>query len=310
MGVCIIAEAPPRPDPENQPVSKKQASPLARHHLALDKEIAMRYVTWLVEKRIADGTDTRRAFCRECGYDLRLLERNPHVGAITRLFQDQPSIDRLGELTLREYLTYQHYYVSHGERYGAPKLQSRWLGEEVDRTPWDLWVCQEIISETRPDFVIEVGASGGGAAVFYASVLELRNRGEVLVVGATAARQRSGPQERMRRIEGAAASRKALEQVEALVAGKRVLAVIGSGRQREDRLAVLRAYAPFVNVGSYLIVEGVLEPEPVSARGAKAGSRAVAREFLQGNDDFVADRRFAERYVMTSNPDGFLLRVS
>jgi cephalosporin hydroxylase len=39
------------------------------------------------------------------------------------------------------------------------------------------------------------------------------------------------------------------------------------------------------------------------------GPMAAAKAFLAENDDFVADRRFGERYVITLNPDGYLLRV-
>jgi hypothetical protein len=46
----------------------KQAPPLDKHFLPLDQEIAMKYVTYLVEKRIPDLPDTRRAFCEQSGF--------------------------------------------------------------------------------------------------------------------------------------------------------------------------------------------------------------------------------------------------
>jgi cephalosporin hydroxylase len=39
------------------------------------------------------------------------------------------------------------------------------------------------------------------------------------------------------------------------------------------------------------------------------GPKAAAEEFLRANHDFVADRRWAERYLISLSPNGFLLRV-
>jgi len=39
------------------------------------------------------------------------------------------------------------------------------------------------------------------------------------------------------------------------------------------------------------------------------GPQRAAEVYLAENPDFIADRRWGERYVMTLNPGGFLLRV-
>ena len=70
-------------------MTDKQAPPLAKHHLPLDREIALKYATYLVEKRIADTPQTRRDFCAAAGFHPKLLYHNPHIGALARLFQDQ-----------------------------------------------------------------------------------------------------------------------------------------------------------------------------------------------------------------------------
>ena len=166
----------------------KQAPPLAKHHLPLDKEIALKYATYLVEKRIADTPETRRDFCAEAGFHPKLLYNNPHIGALAKLFSDQSSIERLGDMTLREYLKYHYYYIHQGYRYGAPKLQQRWLGNDIIKTPMDCWVYQEIIWETHPDFVIELGVMFGGATHFYASILDLVGHGEVIGIDVSLAK--------------------------------------------------------------------------------------------------------------------------
>jgi cephalosporin hydroxylase len=290
-------------------VTEKQAPSLEKPALPLDKEIALKYVTYLVEKRIADLPETRRAFCEAAGFHPKLLYNNPHLGAIVKLFQEQSSIERLGDMTLREYLMYHYYYIHQGYRYGAPKLQQRWLGHDIIKTPMDCWVYQEIIWETKPDFVIELGVMFGGATHFYASILDMVGHGEVLGIDVSLAKAKPAQSSRIRYLEGSSTAPEMVEQVRGIVAGKRVLVIADSDHEKNHVLAEIRAYAPMVNVGGYFVVEDSLNDvmgyHPVPNEGPKAAADA----FLAENDDFVLDRRWGERYIMSLNPNGFLLRV-
>jgi len=55
-----------------------------------------------------------------------------------------------------------------------------WLGRPFIQIPQDIVVLQEIIWETKPDLIIETGIAHGGGLIFYASMLELLGKGEVL----------------------------------------------------------------------------------------------------------------------------------
>ncbi len=290
-------------------MTPKPAPPLPKHHLPLDQEIAMKYVTWLVEKRIADSPDTRLEFCAASGFHPKLLYNNPHLAAIEKIFRDQSSIERLGDMTLREWLMYHYYYLHQGYRYGAGRLQQRWLGHDIIKTPMDCWVYQEIIHETKPDYVIELGVMFGGATHFYASILDLVGHGEVIGIDISLAKARPAQSRRIRYLEGGSASPEIVEQVRSIVAGKRVLVIADSDHEKNHVLAEIRAYAPMVHVGGYFIVEDSLNDvmgyHPVPNEGPKAAAEA----FLAECDDYVVDRRWGERYLMTLNPNGFLLRV-
>jgi cephalosporin hydroxylase len=290
-------------------VTAHSASPLDKHHLPLDKEIALKYVTYLVDKRIADLPETRRDFCAEAGYHPKLLYNNPHIASIAKLFQDQSSIERLGDMTLREWLMYHYYYLHQGYRYGAPELQQRWLGHDIIKTPMDCWAYQEIIHETRPDYVIELGVMFGGATHFYASILELVGHGEVIGIDVSLAKAKAPQSARIRYLEGSSTDPEMVGKVGALCRGKRVLVIADSDHEKNHVLAEIRAYAPMVHVGGYFVVEDSLNDvmgyHPVPNEGPKAAAEA----FLAESDAFIADRRWGERYVMTLNPNGFLLRV-
>jgi cephalosporin hydroxylase len=290
-------------------VTEKQAPPLDKNFLPLDKEIALKYVTYLVEKRIADLPETRRDFCESAGVHPKLLYNNPHIDGIGKLFQDQSSIERLGDMTLRQYLMYHYYYIHQGYRYGAPRLQQRWLGHDIIKTPMDCWIYQEIIWETRPDFVIELGVMFGGATHFYASILDLIGHGEVLGVDVSLAKAKPAENRRIRYLEGSSTDPGMVERIRAITAGKRVLVVADSDHEKNHVLAEIRAYAPMVHVGGYFVVEDSLNDVMGYHPVPNEGPQAAAHAFLAETGDFVVDRRWAERYVMTLNPDGYLLRV-
>jgi len=283
--------------------------PEAPQSLALDQQIALDYVRYLVEKAANDAPEARTAFCEAAGVHPKLLYNNPHIEGIGKLFQDRSSMERLGDMTLRQYLMYHYYYIHQGYRYGAARLQQRWLGHDIIKTPMDCWVYQEIIHETRPDYVIELGVMFGGATHFYASILELVGHGEVIGIDVSLAKAKAPQSARIRYLEGGSTEPQMVEKVGALCRGKRVLVIADSDHEKNHVLAEIRAYAPMVHVGGYFVVEDSLNDvmgyHPVPNEGPKAAAEA----FLAENDAFVADRRWGERYVMTLNPNGFLLRV-
>jgi cephalosporin hydroxylase len=277
--------------------------------LALDKEIAQLYVQFLVQNKREDGPDTRRDFCEQHGFHQKLLHNNPHIAAIEKLFQDQSSMERLGDMTLREYMMYHYYYIHQGYRYGARRQQQQWLGHDIIKTPQDCWVYQEIIYETKPDVIIELGIMFGGATHFFASILDLVGHGEVLGIDISLAKAKPPQNKRITYIEGSSTSEAVLDQVRKKAAGKRVLVIADSDHEKNHVLGEIRAYAPFVHVGGYFIVEDSLNDVMGYHPVPNEGPKAAAEVFMKENDDFVYDRRWGERYVMSLNPNGVLLRV-
>ena len=55
-----------------------------------------------------------------------------------------------------------------------------WMGRPIIQYPQDMIAMQEIIWNIKPDLVIETGIAHGGSLIFYASLLELIGKGEVL----------------------------------------------------------------------------------------------------------------------------------
>ncbi|MDP9209861.1 MAG: cephalosporin hydroxylase family protein, partial [Actinomycetota bacterium] len=86
-----------------------------------------------------------------------------------------------------------------------------------------------------------------------------------------------------------------------------VLVMLDSDHSRDHVLAELRAYAPMVTPGSYLVVEDTnINGHPVYEAFGPGPMEAV-QDFLKERDDFEVDRS-REKFLFTFNPGGWLRR--
>jgi len=193
------------------------------------------------------------------------------------------------------------YYESREQTWG----NTFWLGHRVLKCPLDLWSYQEILHELRPELIIETGTYQGGSALFLASICDLLGQGNVLTIDVD--RRDDRPRHpRIAYLTGSSTSNAILRQVRHRVKGTApVLVILDSGHAKDHVLSELRAYAPLVTPGSYLVVEDTnLNGHPVDSDHGPGPAEAVA-EFLERNDAFVRDER-REKLLLTFNPGGYL----
>lgn len=185
---------------------------------------------------------------------------------------------------------------------------TEWIGTPVKAAPTDLVVYQELLTRVRPDHVIVTGRAGSGVARYAATVCELIGHGTVVALGD----DDPGDHPRIVRIEGAPQSPSTVDAVRAVtgsVESARALVVLGSGAGAGGVIAEFEAYAPFVPVGSYVIVENtIVNGHPVWP-GYGPGPNEALRRVLPEHGEFVQDTA-VERFGLTFNPGGFLRRVT
>jgi cephalosporin hydroxylase len=112
-------------------------------------------------------------------------------------------------------------------------------------------------------------------------------------------------------VTGPSSAPETVARVAELCRDQRALVIHDADHTKEQVLADLRCYAPFVSVGSYLIVEdGIVDLfRPWEKLGVSyEGPLAASEEFVRSTDGFEIDAT-RERYVLTQNPRGFLRRV-
>ena len=177
------------------------------------------------------------------------------------------------------------------------------------KCPTDMWVYQELIDTLRPGLVVETGTFRGGSALFIADRLETLGRGEVVTIDVDV--QPDRPEHpRLTYLEGSSVAEEILEEVRRRIPtdGSPVLVILDSDHSEAHVSAELRAYAPIVTVGSYLVVEDTNVNGHPAVPDHGPGPFEAVQAFLATDPGFEVDPR-CERYYLTQNPSGYLRRV-
>ena len=188
---------------------------------------------------------------------------------------------------------------------GADTLNLSWFGYEIVKSPLDLWIYQELISRTRPDYVVETGTWAGGSALYFAMLFDHLGHGRVITIDIRPRRGRPR-HSRIRYMSGSSVDRDLIAKVIDEVGDGRALVILDSDHHADHVYGELLAYSPLVKKGDYLIVEDTSLSEVVPAFGP--GPREAVDKFLCHNRDFALDQR-CERFLVTLHPNGYLRRL-
>jgi cephalosporin hydroxylase len=200
--------------------------------------------------------------------------------------------------------------------------QWSWLGLPVIQMPPDIVVLQEIIWESRPQLVIETGVARGGSLVLSASLLELLGEGEVLGIDIDIRAHNRAVIEahplahRIRLLEGSSVDEAVVgEARRSASAVDRVMVILDSDHTHEHVFAELRAYAPVVSVGQFLVVADTFVENipPQEHRPRRWGPRdnpgTALRAWLAESDGFEPDPFVNAKLLLTASPGGYLRRL-
>ena len=197
-----------------------------------------------------------------------------------------------------------------------------WLDRPIIQYPQDIVALQEIIWETKPDLIIETGVAHGGSLVFYASMLELIGKGEVLGIDIDIREHNRKEIEkhkmfkRIKMIEGSSVDETVVKQVKKIVKKhKKVMVCLDSLHTHSHVLNELNLYSKFVSKGSYLVVfDTIIEYMPKGffkdRPWDKGNNPATAvKEFLKKNKNFIVDKEIENKLLITAAPGGYLKRI-
>ena len=226
-----------------------------------------------------------------------------------------------------------HHYFDYFSKDPAITYGTTFLGVVVMQHPADMWVMQELITNIRPDFIIETGTAAGGSALYYATILkEVNSNGKVITVDIdphveqiSFKRLQENPplyrkvknifDDYIEIITSNSVDPALIKHLREQTKGKKVMVTLDSCHNYEHVLKELFCYSELVSPGSYLIVQDTFldEKEEWVEKYAgcsgwgytiKGGPRKAVEEFLMDNHDFIADRS-CEKFLLTFYPSVF-----
>lgn len=186
--------------------------------------------------------------------------------------------------------------------------QTTYLGVKALMNPLDHWVYQELIYETQPDIIIEIGNASGGSTLSLAHICDILGRGKIIGIDIS---HESVPEHvknhcRITFIEGDACQC-LVDAAKLISANDKVLIIEDSSHAYQNTLNILRTYSVLLKPGDYFIVEDGICHHGLSV-GPKPGPYEAIEAFLKENGDFEIDRS-RESFLITWNPKGYLRRI-
>ena len=198
-----------------------------------------------------------------------------------------------------------------------------WMGRPIIQYPQDMIAMQEIIWKVKPDLIIETGIAHGGSLIYYASLLELIGKGEVLGIDIDIREHNrreieSHPMiKRIKMLRGSSIDESLVSDVRKIADRKEtVMVCLDSNHTHSHVLDELKYYAPFVSVGSYLVVfDTIVEDLPENYLPGRAWSRGdnpktAVYEFLKSHPEFVIDTDIDNKLLVSVAPQGYLKRIA
>ena len=196
-----------------------------------------------------------------------------------------------------------------------------WFGLPIIQMPEDILILQEIIFETRPNFIIQSGVSWGGSVALAASILSLISDGKVIGLDT---RLPTNIQESFNKlpfcdsvilIEGSSTDTMIFKKVSEIIGDEsRVLIVLDSLHTHDHVFKELNLWTPLLKPGDYAIVSSTrietMPKHPHRERPWSVGNNpgTALAEFIELNPDFTLDNPYNSKVTLTYHPGGYLLR--
>lgn len=192
------------------------------------------------------------------------------------------------------------------------------LGYDACKIPFDLWIFHDLMMQYRFQTVVETGTASGGAALWFAVLMDLLKIDGVVHTIDVDSVEVHGDRPVHPRIvyhHGNSTDPELVELIatDAQSRGGHLLVDLDSDHHAPHVLQELELWAPLVPVGSWLVVEDTngspVETDPdTGAPVMVEGPFAAVMEYLQRHPgEFLRDV-VCERFMITMNPHGWLQR--
>ena len=215
---------------------------------------------------------------------------------------------RTNERTMSKQETVSAFHKIWHESVDGTWHKCMYRGVKTLKCPMDMWIYQELINKVKPGLIIETGTCFGGSALFLADQCQLAGKGKVVTIDVRLPKQ-PVKHNRLTYITGSSVDAGIVTKVGRIAKATPgpVMVILDSDHRADHVIKELRAYAPLVTKGSYLIVEDTDINRAVRFDHGPGPADAVD-SFMEANTEFVVDPE-CEKFYLTFNPGGYLRRV-
>lgn len=189
-----------------------------------------------------------------------------------------------------------------------------WMGVPCWKLPMDAFVVQELIVNTLPEFIIELGTGKGGSASFYASIFELLGQGNVITVDIE---DKTHPDlfkyiwgDRITTLIGDSVDKHIFNEIKEKIGYRRnCMVILDSWHTEKHVYKEMEIYSDLVPVGGYMIVEDShVDGNPVPWKWNDRGPMGAIEKWMDKYGyEWEIDKE-CEKHDMSFNPNGFLRR--
>mgnify|MGYP005763762517 CR=1 FL=1 len=201
------------------------------------------------------------------------------------------------------------------------EYQWTWMGMPIIQMPEDIILAQQVIYETKPDFIIEAGIAWGGSVVYYASLLELMGHGEIIAIDTVLPQSNIDKimayafSHRIHLLEGSSTDANVFCKVKSfLKPDSKVMVILDSNHTHEHVYNELNLYSHLVKQGQYIIAQDTLvefvPPQLHRVRPWGHGNNpwTAVQQFLSENSDFTNNNKYNQLSLLTCHKDGWICR--
>lgn len=209
-----------------------------------------------------------------------------------------PHIEDRMTMTVREWIHYHWTMHRHFTKY---------LGKHLLKTPFDVMVLGEIIEDTRPPLILEIGSYDGGSALWMANLCDALGLETRIVSVDIADHPGKIAHPRIAWVVGDCLAPDTQARVADAAGELRGMVIEDSDHKYHVTKGILEAYERYVARDCYFVVEDTIV-EFINMPPFPGPLKAVHEFMASHQESFVIDRS-REKYIITHNPMGYLLRT-
>ncbi len=199
--------------------------------------------------------------------------------------------------------------------------QTSWLGEPILNLPEDIFMLQEIIWKTKPQYIIETGVAWGGSLLFNSMLLNYIGGKKVIGIDIFIPKEIKHNLNKHKKInknivliKGSSVEKNVIKKVKSIIKNsKRVLVILDSDHTHNHVLKELEIYSRFVKKNQYLICgDTIVNNIPKQKHrprkwGPNNNPGTALNYFMKKNPDkFEIDLNIFNKLLFSTQPKGYL----